>query len=132
MIGIAGGSASGKVSFNLLGLLPTRCLSLSQSTLHMCSLSLCCLCLQTSVAREILRQLDHVPNVLILSQDSFYRHHDEEEIALAFANELDFDHPSAIDFGLFKEVLEELRLGNSVEVSPHRLAMGSTRRLYRI
>ena len=58
--------------------------------------------------------------MLILSQDSFYRHHDEEEIALAFANELDFDHPSAIDFGLFKEVLEELRLGNSVEVSPGR------------
>ncbi|KAL7413389.1 armadillo/beta-catenin/plakoglobin [Mrakia frigida] len=83
VIGIAGGSASGK----------------------------------TSVAREILRLLDHVPNVLILSQDSFYRYHEQDEIDLAFANELDFDHPSAIDFGLFKEVLEELRLGNSVEVT---------------
>lgn len=72
------------------------------------------------MAREILRLLDHVPNVLILSQDSFYRYHEQDEIDLAFANELDFDHPSAIDFGLFKEVLEELRLGNSVEVSRDR------------
>lgn len=73
--------------------------------------------------------LDHVPNVLILSQDSFYRYHEQEEIDLAFANELDFDHPSAIDFGLFKEVLEELRLGNSVEVSLHvREARGGRER----
>lgn len=72
---------------------------------------------QTSVAREILRLLDHVPNVLIISQDSFYRHHSPEEIDLAFSNELDFDHPSAIDFDLFREVLEALRKGGSVEVS---------------
>jgi uridine kinase len=44
---------------------------------------------QTSVARAILQQLDHIPTVLILSQDSFYRRHTPEEIKLAFDNDLD-------------------------------------------
>jgi uncharacterized membrane protein len=41
------------------------------------------------VARAILQQLDHIPTVLILSQDSFYRRHTPEEIKLAFDNDLD-------------------------------------------
>jgi uridine kinase len=44
---------------------------------------------QTSVARAILAALDHIPTVLILSQDAFYRKHTPEEIKLAFANDLD-------------------------------------------
>jgi uridine kinase len=55
VIGIAGGSASGK----------------------------------TSVARAILSALGYIPTVLILSQDAFYRAHNEEEIRLAFESNLD-------------------------------------------
>lgn len=44
---------------------------------------------QTSVARAILSALDHIPTVLILSQDAFYRKHTPEEIKLAFASDLD-------------------------------------------
>ncbi len=39
-----------------------------------------------------------------LRQDSFYRHHSPEEIDLAFRNELDLDHPDAIDTELFVKV----------------------------
>jgi hypothetical protein len=37
-------------------------------------------------------------------QDSFYKFHNEEELALAHANMLDFDHPDAIDMSLFASV----------------------------
>ena len=39
-------------------------------------------------------------------QDSFYRKNDEERIKLAFANQLDFDHPDAIDMNLFSKARE--------------------------
>jgi len=38
------------------------------------------------------------------SQDSFYKFHDEEELALAHANLLDFDHPDALDMPMFAGV----------------------------
>jgi len=42
--------------------------------------------------------------VLHLSQDSFYKRHTEEEIALSHANRFDFDHPDAIDMPMFAAV----------------------------
>ncbi|KZO96697.1 armadillo/beta-catenin/plakoglobin [Calocera viscosa TUFC12733] len=75
VIGIAGGSASGK----------------------------------TFVAEKIVKALQSLPSILILSQDSFYRKHNEEELALAFANELDLDHPSAIDMEMFVQCLKDLK-----------------------
>jgi uridine kinase len=44
---------------------------------------------QTSVAQAIIKALNHIPTVLILSQDSFYRAHTPEEVELAFNNDLD-------------------------------------------
>jgi hypothetical protein len=70
VIGIAGGSASGK----------------------------------THVATSILRQLNHIPTCLILSQDSFYNKLNAEKHALAHKNELDLDAPEAIDMKLFAQV----------------------------
>lgn len=70
VIGIAGGSASGK----------------------------------THVATSILRQLNHIPTCLVLSQDSFYNKLDAETNALAHKNELDLDVPDAIDMKLFAQV----------------------------
>ncbi|KAI6125082.1 armadillo beta-catenin plakoglobin [Pisolithus croceorrhizus] len=75
VIGIAGGSASGK----------------------------------TYVARQIVKSLGSTPTVLIMSQDSFYKRHTEEEIALAHANHFDFDHPGAIDMDMFAACLADLK-----------------------
>ncbi|CUA78433.1 uridine kinase [Rhizoctonia solani] len=75
VIGIAGGSASGK----------------------------------THVAQEIVRSLDSIPSVIIMSQDSFYKEHTPEELELAFANKYDFDHPDAIDMPLFAQCLRDLK-----------------------
>ncbi|KAI0784247.1 armadillo/beta-catenin/plakoglobin [Abortiporus biennis] len=75
VVGIAGGSASGK----------------------------------THVARQILQKLGSIPTVVILSQDSFYKRHTPDELALAHANLWDFDHPDAIDMPKFASCLSDLK-----------------------
>lgn len=73
--------------------------------------------MQTSVAKAIMSALDHIPTVLILSQDAFYKKHTQEEIEQAYNNDFDFgeltttaaetdfsDHPDSIDMDLFAEV----------------------------
>ncbi|EPQ54243.1 armadillo/beta-catenin/plakoglobin [Gloeophyllum trabeum ATCC 11539] len=75
LIGIAGGSASGK----------------------------------THVARQIVQSLGSIPTVVILSQDSFYKRHTPEEVALAMDNKYDFDHPSALDMPMFAQCLMDLK-----------------------
>ncbi|KAG6813417.1 hypothetical protein H0H92_011396 [Tricholoma furcatifolium] len=64
---------------------------------------------KTHVAREIVKALGSIPTVIILSQDSFYKHHTPEELELAHANKLDFDHPDAIDMPLFAACLSDLK-----------------------
>ncbi len=76
---------------------------------------------QTHVARQIVQALGSIPSVVILSQvgitsvqiwkkvmtdvqDSFYRRHTPEQVLLAHANRIDFDHPDAIDMPLFAAV----------------------------
>ncbi|TFK50123.1 armadillo/beta-catenin/plakoglobin [Heliocybe sulcata] len=75
VIGVAGGSASGK----------------------------------THVARQIVRSLGSIPTVVILSQDSFYKRHTPEEVALAMDNKIDFDHPDALDMPMFAQCLVDLK-----------------------
>ncbi|EGO24178.1 hypothetical protein SERLADRAFT_448951 [Serpula lacrymans var. lacrymans S7.9] len=41
--------------------------------------------------------------------DSFYKWHNEEEVALAHANRMDFDHPDAIDMPMFAACLADLK-----------------------
>ncbi|KAG9047342.1 Uridine kinase [Tulasnella sp. UAMH 9824] len=72
VIGIAGGSASGK----------------------------------TYVAEQILRKMEHLPSVVIMSQDSFYNWLTPEQSKVAFENKYDFDHPNAIDLQLFAEAAD--------------------------
>jgi uridine kinase len=50
----------------------------------------------------MLRQL------LTILQDSFYKHHSPEELVLAHANMLDFDHPDAIDTPMFASVRDNV------------------------
>lgn len=42
--------------------------------------------------------------MFIVQQDSFYKYHTKEEIALAHANRFDFDHPDALDMPMFAAV----------------------------
>lgn len=88
VIGIAGGSASGK----------------------------------THVARQIVRSLGSVPTVVILSQDSFYKRHNAEEVALAHANRFDFDHPDAIDMPMFAACLADLKACRQTNIPVYSFA----------
>ncbi|KAI9512057.1 armadillo/beta-catenin/plakoglobin [Russula earlei] len=64
---------------------------------------------KTHVARQIVRALGSIPAVVIMSQDSFYKKHTPEEVALAFASRLDVDHPNSIDMDLFASCLSDLK-----------------------
>ncbi|KAF8071904.1 armadillo/beta-catenin/plakoglobin [Lyophyllum atratum] len=64
---------------------------------------------KTHVARQIVQSLGSIPTVIILSQDSFYKYHTPEELELAHANKLDFDHPDAIDMPMFAACLADLK-----------------------
>ncbi|KAF7312252.1 Uridine kinase [Mycena indigotica] len=64
---------------------------------------------KTHVARQIVRSLGSIPSVIILSQDSFYKKHTPEELAIAHANLFDFDHPNSIDMDLFSACLKDLK-----------------------
>lgn len=82
IVGVAGGSASGK----------------------------------TSIAKEILRLLPDVPWVAIVSQDAFYRPLTPAQTKLAFAQNFDFDHPSAIDQELLVQCVRELKQSRAVQI----------------
>ncbi|KAF8735985.1 hypothetical protein AX14_001064 [Amanita brunnescens Koide BX004] len=64
---------------------------------------------KTHVAEQIVKSLGSIPAVTILSQDSFYKYHSPEELELAHANKLDFDHPDAIDMPMFAACLADLK-----------------------
>ncbi|KAG9018045.1 hypothetical protein FRB90_012548 [Tulasnella sp. 427] len=64
---------------------------------------------QTYVAEQILRKMEHLPSVVIMSQDSFYNRLTPEQSKTAFENKFDFDHPNAIDLKLFAECLADLK-----------------------
>jgi len=88
LIGVAGGTASGK----------------------------------TSVCRRIVDQLgqtavsDRQRQVVLLSQDSFYRNLNHEEKNLAFKGEYNFDHPDAFDFDLTIQTLKDIQASRIVHI----------------
>lgn len=53
---------------------------------------------------------------LTLPQDSFYKHHTPEEIALAHASKFDFDHPDSLDMPLFAECLTDLKQNKQTNI----------------
>ncbi|KAG1729668.1 uridine kinase family-domain-containing protein [Suillus paluster] len=77
---------------------------------------------KTHVARQIVRSLGSVPTVVILSQDSFYKRHTPEEVALAHANRIDFDHPDAIDMPMFAACLAELKACRQTNIPVYSFA----------
>ncbi|CAL8578279.1 Uridine kinase [Xanthoria parietina] len=70
---------------------------------------------KTSLAHAIVSSLN-LPWVVILSMDSFYKILTPEQHALAHRNEYDLDAPSAIDFDLMVERLEDLKQGRRAEI----------------
>ncbi len=50
--------------------------------------------------------------------DSFYKTLDEESQKLAFRNDYDFDSPSAIDFDILVERLQDLKAGYATSSTP--------------
>ena len=67
---------------------------------------------KTTVVEQIVSQLPP-GEVCVISQDSYY--HDTSHLTMEERNNINFDHPQAIDFELLVSHLKELRLGNSFE-----------------
>ncbi|VDC04789.1 unnamed protein product [Peniophora sp. CBMAI 1063] len=89
---------------------------------------------KTFVAREIVRAMGSIPTVVIMSQDSFYKRHTPEEVALAFQSRFDFDHPDSLDMGLFAECLSDLKQLKQTNIPiysfNHHQRMDETKYLY--
>ncbi|KAJ3344830.1 Uridine-cytidine kinase-like 1 [Entophlyctis luteolus] len=90
MIGIGGGSASGK----------------------------------TTVANFIIEKVG-VPWVVLLQMDSFYKSLTQEQKDEAFANNYNFDHPSAFDFDILFRTLSDLKAGIKVDVPQYSFSKHS-------
>lgn len=82
IIGIAGGSASGK----------------------------------TSVSETIIKNINDVSNVALISMDSFYKCLSPEASKKAYLNEYNFDHPDAFEFPLLYETLLALKNSEPVNI----------------
>ena len=67
---------------------------------------------KSTVVEQILNELP-VGEVSILSQDSYYKQNDH--LTYEERCDINFDHPSAIDFELLKQHLRELKRGKSIE-----------------
>jgi uridine kinase len=67
---------------------------------------------KTTVVKKIMGKLPK-DEVAVLSQDSYYK--DNSHMPLEERQEINFDHPNALEFDLLVKHLKELKLGNSIE-----------------
>ncbi len=67
---------------------------------------------KTTVVRKIREKMPDA-TVAVLSQDSYYR--DNKHLPLEERLEINFDHPSSIEFDLLISHINELKKGNSIE-----------------
>ena len=67
---------------------------------------------KTTVVDQIVEELPK-DEVCVISQDSYYK--DTSHLNFNDREEINFDHPKAIDFKLLIKHLSELRKGNTVE-----------------
>ena len=105
MIGVAGGTASGKST-----VCSTLVDKLGQSeVLISCLIIFNCLTLSDQVNAE-------EKQVVILSQDSFYRELTPAEAAKAMKGTFNFDHPDAFDNQLMESVLTDVINGRQTKV----------------
>jgi len=66
---------------------------------------------KTTVVRAIIEQLKE--RVVVIPQDSYYK--DSSHLPLEERQQINFDHPDSIDFGLLCRQLMELKGGHSIE-----------------
>lgn len=67
---------------------------------------------KTTVVRNILKKLD-TENVLVISQDNYYRDH--LELTFEERSKINFDHPRSIDFDLLTQHVKDLKIGLPIE-----------------
>lgn len=72
-------------------------------------------CGKTTVCHRIVEELD-IPWAVILSQDSFYKDLNGENLERAHRGDYNFDHPDAFDYQLMVDTLKKLKQGENVEV----------------
>ena len=82
VIGIAGGSSSGK----------------------------------TSVAQALLKELEGSNNIVVVSQDNFYKPLSPANSKLAFESNYNFDEPSAFDYDVLEQCIRDLKDCKSVQI----------------
>ncbi len=84
---------------------------------------------KTTLAREIVSALGS-ENVVLIHQDSYYRN--LNEIPVEDRNQVNFDHPDAVDLDLMHRHLEMLRAGKAIDLpvydfTTHTRKPGTTR-----
>lgn len=69
---------------------------------------------KTTVVNKILQQLNlNVEGINVLSQDNYY--HDNHHLSLQERDQLNYDHPNAIDFDLLIKHVKALKKGETIE-----------------
>lgn len=67
---------------------------------------------KTTVVNNILNNLNS-QNVLVISQDNYYKAHND--LSFAEREKINFDHPRSIDFDLLTENIRDLKNGKTIE-----------------
>ncbi|MFV0304263.1 MAG: uridine kinase [Moheibacter sp.] len=67
---------------------------------------------KTTVVRNILKNLN-TENVLVISQDNYYKDHNE--LSIEEREKINFDHPRSIDFDLLTSDVVKLKKGQTIE-----------------
>ena len=67
---------------------------------------------ETTVVNNILNNLNS-QNVLVISQDNYYKAHND--LSFAEREKINFDHPRSIDFDLLTENIQDLKNGKTIE-----------------
>ncbi len=67
---------------------------------------------KTTVVRKIMEALEN-ENVAVIPQDSYYN--DNTLIPMEERKKINYDHPSAFDWDLLREQIEQLRAGQAIE-----------------
>ncbi|KAK5616152.1 Uridine-cytidine kinase 2-B [Crenichthys baileyi] len=113
LIGVSGGTASGKMQLDRLKLLRGQCCMTSIRTETLQDSSVCEKIMEKLGQNEIDH---HQRQVAILSQDSFYKVLTPEQKAKALKGQFNFDHPDAFDNELIMETLRQILQGETVQI----------------
>ncbi len=68
---------------------------------------------KTTVVNRIMNNLDMADEVVVISQDNYYKKNDH--LSFEERTKINFDHPNSIDFDLLVEHLKALKEGKTVE-----------------